>query len=354
MKYYDGGRLLGMTDLEGNLPEIYISSTNRSGGKTTYFNRYAFKRWRLYKEKFMLVYRYINELDEVEDKFFKEISSLFFPDLIMTSRKSSGGKFRNLFVAPALEWENEKEIPWEHCGYAVALNASEKLKRFSHLFSDTCRMIFDEFQSESGIYLNREVEKLISLHTSVARGGGMQSRRVPIIMISNPVSMINPYYTAMGISKRLDDKTKFLRGNGWVMEQGYVDSAAKAQEKSAFNRAFKDMDYMAYNQQGVYLNDHSAFVTKLTEDSRYVSTIIYKGQKFNLRHSISGLYYLGQGCDESFPIRVSVSADDHDVNQVMLGQYAYFLMGVRRAFELGAMRFQNLTCKECALDMLSY
>lgn len=51
MKYYDGGRLLGMTDLEGNLPEIYISSTNRSGGKTTYFNRYAFKRWRLYKEK---------------------------------------------------------------------------------------------------------------------------------------------------------------------------------------------------------------------------------------------------------------------------------------------------------------
>lgn len=38
-KYYDGTRLLSMLDANGNKPEIYICTTNRTGGKTTYFGR---------------------------------------------------------------------------------------------------------------------------------------------------------------------------------------------------------------------------------------------------------------------------------------------------------------------------
>ena len=38
-QYYDGTKLLSMQDMNGNKPEIYISTSNRSAGKTTYFNR---------------------------------------------------------------------------------------------------------------------------------------------------------------------------------------------------------------------------------------------------------------------------------------------------------------------------
>ena len=38
-KYYDGTKLLSMLDLNGNKPEIYMCTTNRTGGKTTYFAR---------------------------------------------------------------------------------------------------------------------------------------------------------------------------------------------------------------------------------------------------------------------------------------------------------------------------
>jgi hypothetical protein len=93
-------------------------------------------------------------------------------------------------------------------------------------------MIFDEFQSESNHYCSDEIKKFISIHTSVARGQGEQVRYVPVYMLSNPVSLINPYYVELGISNRLRDDTKFLRGHGFILEQGFIDSASVAQKES--------------------------------------------------------------------------------------------------------------------------
>ena len=44
-QYYDGTKLLSMQDMNGNKPEIYISTSNRSAGKTTYFNRLCVNRF---------------------------------------------------------------------------------------------------------------------------------------------------------------------------------------------------------------------------------------------------------------------------------------------------------------------
>ena len=93
-------------------------------------------------------------------------------------------------------------------------------------------MIFDEFQSETNHYCDNETKKFISIHTSIARGQGEQVRYVPVYMLSNPVSIINPYYVEMGISGRLKDDTKFLRGDGFVLEQGYIESASIEQKNS--------------------------------------------------------------------------------------------------------------------------
>ena len=41
-KYYDGTKLLSMKDLDGNTPEIFMVTSNRTAGKTTYFNRLVF------------------------------------------------------------------------------------------------------------------------------------------------------------------------------------------------------------------------------------------------------------------------------------------------------------------------
>ena len=342
-KYYDGTKLLSMLDINGNKPEIYMCTTNRTGGKTTYFGRLCINRFLDKNEKFGLLYRYNYELDDIVDKFYKDLGSLFFPSYTMTSKRRAKGTFQELFL-------NEKS-----CGYALSLNNADQIKKYSHLFSDIQRMIFDEFQSETNHYCDNETKKFISIHTSIARGQGEQVRYVPVYMLSNPVSIINPYYVEMGISGRLKDDTKFLRGDGFVLEQGYIESASIEQKNSGFNRAISKNSYTAYSSECVYLNDNKAFVEKPTGKSKYLCTLRYKGSDFALReYTENGLIYCDDKADSSFLTRISVTTDDHNINYVMLKRNDFFLSNLRYFFEHGCFRFKDMRCKEAVLSALSY
>ena len=56
--YYDGTKLLSMLDINGRKPELFLCTTNRSGGKTTWFNRLLVNRYKKKGEKFGLIYRF--------------------------------------------------------------------------------------------------------------------------------------------------------------------------------------------------------------------------------------------------------------------------------------------------------
>ena len=343
-QYYDGTKLLSLKDINGRTPEIYLCTTNRTGGKTTYFGRLCINRFLDKGEKFALIYRFNYELDDVCDKFYKDIGSLFFPDHTMTNKRRASGMFHELFLDDV------------SCGYALSLNGADQIKKYSHLFSDVHRMIFDEFQSETNHYCNNEVEKLQSVHTSVARGQGEQVRYVPVYMLSNPVSIINPYYVTFGISSRLRDDTKFLKGDGFVMEQGFIESASEAQKESGFNRAFgSNSKYNAYSAEGIYLNDNQSFIDKPNGKSRYICTLRYNGSEYGIREfAEDGIMYCDDRPDVTFSTKITVTTDDHNINYVMLKRNDFFLSNLRYLFERGAFRFKDLRCKEAVLSALSY
>ena len=316
-EYYDGTKLLSMKDINGDKPEIFMCTSNRTAGKTTYFNRLVTKKFLNENSKFMVLYRFNYELDEVAETFFKDIKTLFFPRNEMTSKKRAKGIFYELFI-------DEKP-----CGYAVALNNADQIKKRSHLFSDVDRMVLDEFQSETNHYCTDEVEKLISIHTSVARGQGEQVRYVPLYMMSNPVTILNPYYVSMGISSRLKEDTKFLKGDGFVLEQGFNFGASEAQKESGFNKAFSKSKYVAYASEAIYLNDSKAFIEK-------------------------GFIYCDNHADRTFPFRITTTTEDHNVNYVMLKRNDFFLSNMRFLFEKGCFRFKDMMCKEAVLSALKY
>ena len=341
--YYDGTKLLSLTDINGNRPEIYMCTTNRTGGKTTYFGRLVVNRFLDKREKFGLLYRYNYELDDCAEKFFKDIGELFFNGYIMTSKKRAKGIYHELY------------LNGEPCGYAVSINSADQIKKNSHFFSDVKRLIFDEFQSESNTYCPNEIKKFISVHTSMARGQGEQNRYLPVYMLSNPVSIINPYYVELGISSRLTDETRFLRGDGFVLEQGFVESAADAQKSSGFNKAFSRNSYVAYSSESVYLNDNKAFVDRPQGVGRYMATLKYNGQTYGIREfAEAGVIYCDDRADETFPLKITVTTDDHELNYVMLKRNDLFLFNLRYYFERGCFRFKDLRCKEAVLKSLSY
>ena len=341
--YYDGTKILSMLDINGNKPELYLITSNRSGGKTTYFGRLCVNRFKEKGEKFALIYRYNYELDGCAEKFFKDLSTLFFNGSIMTSKRRASGIFHELFLDD------------EPCGYAISLNSADQLKKYSHLFSDVERMIFDEFQSETNHYCSDEIRKFISVHTSVARGQGKQSRYVPVFMLSNPVSIINPYFVELGISERLKDNTKFLRGDGFILEQGFIETASRAQKDSGFNKAFSSNSYVAYSSECIYLNDNKAFIEKPKGVGRYLCTIKYKGIDYGVReYADAGVIYIDDRSDNTFRLKITVTTDDHEINYVMLKRNDAFLVTLRFYFEKGCFRFKDLRCKEALLKSLSY
>lgn len=341
--YYDGTKLLSLSDKNGEKPEIYVSTSNRSAGKTTYFNRLAVNAFLKRGEKFGLIYRFKYELSDIADKFFKDINGLFFPEHEMSSERKAGGIYHDLFIDDM------------HCGYAFALNSADQIKKYSHLFSDVSRLIFDEFQSETNNYCPDEIRKFISLHMSIARGQNKQVRYVPVYMISNPVTLINPYYVEWNISSRIKSDTRYLKGDGFVLEQGFNESASRANKESAFNRAFSQNRYMEYAAQNVYLNDNTAFVEKPDGIGKYLATIKYNNYTFGIReYAEAGIIYCDDHADMSFPFKLTVTTDDHDINYVMLKKNDLFLSSLRYYFDKGCFRFKDLKCKDAILKVLSY
>lgn len=341
--YYDGTKLLSLKDINGKKPEVFMCTSNRSAGKTTYFNRLVVNRFIKRGEKFALLYRFNYELDGCDEKFFKDIKELFFSEYDMTAAKKMKGIYQELYL-------NE-----DPCGYAISINSADQLKRNSHLFSDIDNIIFDEFQSEQNHYCEKEVEKFISIHNSIARGHGKQSRYVPVYMISNPVTILNPYYVAMDISTRLQKDTHFLRGDGFVLEQGYNKTASDALKTSAFNRAFGSSDYIAYSAEGVYLQDDLSFVDTPTGRGKYVATIRYAGIDYGVReYPELGIVFCDKSVDYQYPLKITVDTADHKLNYVMVSSNFILIQKLRYYFEHGCMRFKDLQAKEAILKALSF
>ena len=342
-KYYDGTKILSMSDINGLPPELYIITTNRTGGKTTYYGRYFVKRFLKYGEKFVLIYRYNYEIDDVSDKFFKDLSTLFFDGMEMTHKKRARGMFAEFFLGG------------KSCGYAVSLNNADGIKKYSHLFKDVVRGLFDEFQSETNHYCDDEIKKLLSVHTSIARGQGEQVRYVPFFLLGNTVSLINPYYVELGIADRLREDTKFMRGDGFILEQGFVESASRAQKESGMNRAFSGNKYVAYASENVYLHDNKAFVERPQGTGRYICTVKMDGTNYAIREFLdNGCLYVDDKPDMSFRLKIVATTDDHDINYVMLKRNDYLINNFRYYFERGCFRFKDLKCKQVLLKLISY
>jgi hypothetical protein len=175
-------------------------------------------------------------------------------------------------------------------------------------------------------------------------------------MLGNQVSIINPYYIELGISSRLNQEVNFLRGDGFVLENGFIETASRAQKESGINRAFAKNDYVAYSSENVYLNDNLAFVEKPTDThNKYLATIRYNGRDYGIREYRNlGFLYCDDVADKTFPHKISVTTDDHNINFVMLKNNDLFITQLRYFFEHGAFRFKDLRCKEALMKCISY
>lgn len=340
--YYDGTELLSKLDIDGEKPGIYIATSNRTGGKTTYFNRLLVNRFKRQNKKFLLLYRYKYEVAETVSQFFPDIKNLFFHNDVMTSCLKVNGAYAVLYY--------NKQI----CGYSCAINCANTIKKFSHVFNDVETVMFDEFMSETNDYCPNEIEKFRSIITSVSRGQGEQYRYVPVYLVGNPVTMLNPYYVSMGISSLLNENTKFLRGKGFVLEQGYNENAAKAQINSAFNKAFSNNESVnAYLYEARYLSDSLSFIETVKTKSRYIATLVHNHKNFAIR-ATDDFFYVDDKPDITYKVKLCRNVTDHNLDTRLISSFDPIVEYIRKAFMYGRFRFKNLECKNAIIHFLSF
>lgn len=343
MEYYSAKKLLSQKDLYGRVPEIYITQSNRSAGKTTEFSRILVKDFKENGKKFGILYRYDYELEDCAEKFFKDVKEIFYPESDMISVSKLRGKYHELWL------DNE------NCGYALSINSANTLKKYSHFFNDIATLFYDEFQSESNDYCYKEITKFQSIHTSISRAPGTPVRYVPVYMCSNPVSILNPYYSALGINERLRKNTKILRGDGYVMENYFNENVSNAQLDSAFNRAFAGSDYQTYSAQGLYLDDNSSFIKKMVGKNNYLCTIHFRKKDYSLReYPNESIIYCDKRADLTNKNKLVLDINDHDINYVMLKKNDLFIKQLRFYFDKACFRFKDQECKSMILQLLSY
>ena len=109
-----------------------------------------------------------------------------------------------------------------------------------------------------------------------------------------------------------------MRGNGFVLENGFNESASNALSESTFNRAF-DNSYNDYIINGSYLMDSSAFIEKMSGFGSYLFTLKCEGKYYSVvEYAKEGVIYVSDSYDETFKTVIAVDVNDHDVNYVLL------------------------------------
>lgn len=341
-EFYNGCKLLSLQDINGNRPEIFLCEGNRTAGKTFYWKRLCLRRWQKGKGKFVLLCRHTYELDGAHEAFFKDLEEVSYTGHIMDAEWAIKGICKELF------------FDGESCGYAVGMWNRDVIKQKSSMFVDVGCIFMDEFQSEAGKYLKDELGAFMSIHTSIARGGGKHTRYVPVFMASNGVSTINPYFTGLGITKRLKEGCKFMRGDGWVLERTFNEQAAKEIGESAFSRAFKDSKQMQYATGSTYLLDNDSFIASMKGERTPMCNIVHNKKTYGV-WQLEGkdVYLVSEKYDPGFPTCITSQISSHTPASILVKQRNY-CRGLLDAFNRGKVFFENILCKDAFLDVVGF
>ena len=349
-KFYDGTELLSKRDAEGQLPEIYIvCSRTRSAGKTFFFTKKLFEDWLNDGGKFLIFCRNKLELGAVAEGMFKGMLDVYHKEYTMSEKVQMKGIYSDIYVTKGVDEEQVKE----HVGYVIPLASADQIKRVSSMFVDATQGLFDEFQPESKTtYLTDEVNKFLSIVTSIARGGGATRRRFPIYFCSNSISVNNPYFIELGLNRRIRPETKFVKGIGYVFQKIENSEIIDEHANAGINRAFRANKSIQFGDNS-WMNDNYTCIEKPGNWGRsmYYCTVINGKYTYGVNYYPEvDLYYVGCKFDKTAGLVFNIKYDDMTPN-VPLIKGSLYMITLKNAMEQGIVRFQTINAKESFMDL---
>ena len=344
VEYYNPIRLFTEKDVDGEYSGVAMTCSNRSAGKTSAFVAASCILLKEYGIQTAWFYRSIGELNSVTAMYSNMLS--IYPLLGTEVKGKSVDKNGNIY---------RYTLDGEPFGFSFALNGNmDVVKKMSNEFANVYFFFFDEFALEKGNYVKNECEKMQSLLITIARGGKSQSRWFKMIMASNNISLLNPYFVFFGIHKRYQKECKMMHGSGFVCEFTHNESASSAIQENQSLKAFRKGHYLQSMSVGdQMLIDDAVFVQKPTGRSRYLFTIEHSGRSYGVyEYYEEGYIYITHKHNPSCTFVAVFRDGDHTQNTVMLNHYDYLFSGLVDAYRGAYLRFDDLDSKNMALELL--
>ena len=302
----------------------------RGCGKTFSFKEWAIRDFLKTGNQFVYLRRYKSELKDIKQ---------FFDDILW---KFPGHEFTiqgNKFL-----------IDCKVAGYFMALSVAVTKK--SVPYPKVNKIGFDEFILEKGNirYLTNEVPQFLGLYKTIDR----DEDRVRVIFMANAVTIMNPYFLFFNIKP--DETRKFYRFcDGEVaVELTDLKEFREHAKASRLGKIIKGTEFEKYSVENKFVNDNYSFIEKKTKSSYYLATIYYKNCRVGLWcDSKKGIIYASSKADDNFPIKYSLTTDDHKPNQIMLSQanQSSRIKAIRSCYDNGLMRFESLAIKNTMYDI---
>lgn len=322
--YYNRGQLLSYNAL------FNFVIGERGVGKTYQFKEWAIKDFKKTGKQFVYVRRYKTEFKDI-NQFFDDIKNNFPED----SFSIKGGKF----------YINEKVA-----GFYIPLSTTVTKK--SVPYPNVNKIGFDEFILEKGNirYLPNEVEVFLGLYKTIDR----DRDNVRCLFMANAVTIMNPYFLFFSI--RPDKSKRFYKycEGEIVVELTDQQEFRERAKKSRLGKIIGNTEFEKYSVDNEFIQDNYTFVEEKTKNSYYLATFYYKNYKIGFWcDSKKGLIYASSKVDENYPLKYSLTTEDHQPNQIMLSQAnkSDRVKSIRKCYDNGLMRFESLAVKNTMYDI---
>ena len=308
--------------------------SNRGGGKTFHFTRWAIDDFKKTGSMCVWVRRYQTEVDDMllNGKYFDAVRE-YYPDDELKVEGSIG------------------YVNGEPAIYFVALSTSRQLK--SNNYPKVNKIIFDEFIIDKGriTYLKNEVEVFLDLYETVAR----TRDNVRAVLLANAVSIVNPYFLFFKI--KIDGSKRFTV-KGQVCVELFTDSDFVALKKaSRFGQLVEGTRFGEYSIDNKWLLDNDTFIEEKSPRAEFMLGLKYGGNMYGFWIDYKlGLIFVNRQYDPSSYHLYSIMRDDHEANLLLIKSLndSSRLKRVVFAFRNGLLRFSDMTVKNQFYEFIGY
>lgn len=300
----------------------------RGCGKTYGAKKTVIRNFIRSKKQFVYLRRYDTEMPAAEMLNFFDDISMEFPD---HEFRSHNGLFR---------------IDGEIAGWYFPLSKATMLKSIP--FPNVSLIIFDEFIIEVGIYryLPNEVRTFLECYSTISR-----DRDVPVLFLSNAITMTNPYFLYFKLSFEKEQTlklTKFISVE-LIQSQEYVQHVSQTK----FGQLIAGTEYGDYNMQNKFLLDTDSFIDTMPTGAAYICTFIIKNREIGFYVSPENTtWYLSEKVDKTCRRKFALVFSEHDQNTILAQRQNPHIRQMLETYCQGNLRFTNQEVKNICTDIL--